>query len=480
MQHPPASTQVSLAKVRFGNVAAGGDVVGRDEEGRAVFVPYAAPGDEAVVAITQQNKSFARGQMVQLLHVSPERVAPPCPFYRPPVDESSHAVSPSWQPRQSCGGCQIQHLSYVTQLQAKRGIVVQALQRIGGLGEAGENLVAECVPSPQPFHYRNKAEFVVTPDLDAHSSGSPSHTWRAGFLAPESHHAVDVTHCPIQQDKNNNLLTALREALQDGLATPYHEQSGTGVLKRVVARTSSQGESLAVAEATGAPWPEQHEFAARLQRLPHVVGVLRRSTDGSGTTLETLAGRDWLEEELCGLRLRVAGEGFFQINSALTPVLVETALRLAQLEPGHRVLDLFCGVGLFTLAVAQRGAVVSGVEANGAAVISARENAQRNQLDAKFYEGDAARTMQRRQFAGARWDVVLLDPPRAGAATCVPPLLRLRPRRIVYVSCDPATLARDVKLLCKGGYVLRQAVPLDMFPQTAHVETVAQLELDTN
>jgi 23S rRNA (uracil1939-C5)-methyltransferase len=171
MQHSSVSTQGDLVRVRFNNVAAGGDVVGRDEDGRAVFAPYAAPSDEAVVAIAQQNKTFARGQLVQLLQVSPERVAAPCPFFRPPVEESSPLMSSSWQPLQSCGGCQIQHLSYAAQLQAKRGIVVQALQRIGGFGEAVEQLVGECVPSPNPFRYRNKAEFVVAPGDSVPDSG---------------------------------------------------------------------------------------------------------------------------------------------------------------------------------------------------------------------------------------------------------------------------------------------------------------------
>jgi 23S rRNA (uracil1939-C5)-methyltransferase len=262
--------------------------------------------------------------------------------------------------------------------------VVQALQRIGGVGEA-ENLVSGCVPSPQPFHYRNKAEFVIAPDDGDGSSASAAQGWRAGFLAPESHHAVDITHCPIQQDKNNIFLTALREVLRAGLATPFDERCGAGAVKRVTVRTSSQGESLAVVETTDAAWPEQQEFAAALlHSLPHLVGVLRRSTTGSRTTMKTLGGRDWLEEEVRGLRLRVTGDGFFQINTALTATLVETALRLAQLQPDHRVLDLFCGVGLFTLATAQCGAIVSGIEANEAAVRAARDNAQRNGLKATF------------------------------------------------------------------------------------------------
>jgi 23S rRNA (uracil1939-C5)-methyltransferase len=213
-----------------------------------------------------------------------------------------------------------------------------------------------------------------------------------------------------------------------------------------------------------------------MEAVPHLKGVLRRTANSSRESLQTIAGRDWLEEEVLNLRLRAAADGFFQINTALTPVLVDTALNMAEPEKGQHALDLYCGVGLFSLALAQRGARVSGVEANAAAIRQARGNANSNNLQADFYVGDAARALRRPQFATKTWHLILLDPPRAGAAECVPSLLRLRPRRIVYVSCDPATLARDVKSLVKGGYQLQSAVPLDLFPQTAHVETVVRLD----
>jgi 23S rRNA (uracil1939-C5)-methyltransferase len=211
----------------------------------------------------------------------------------------------------------------------------------------------------------------------------------------------------------------------------------------LVLRTASNGDSLLIAVTTHAEWPQAMAFARRIQEsVPSLVGVLRREPR-SGAKL--LIGRDWIEEEVAGLKLRTSGEAFFQVNTALTPTLVETALSMAQIRPGQRALDVFCGVGLFSLAMAQRGASVLGIEANAGAVRNAGFNAQQNGLGGEFRAGDAARELRRLIKEGQTgWDVVLLDPPRAGAADCLDALTTLNPQRIVYVSCDPATLARDI------------------------------------
>jgi 23S rRNA (uracil1939-C5)-methyltransferase len=201
--------------------------------------------------------------------------------------------------------------------------------------------------------------------------------------------------------------------------------------------------------------------------------VLRREPRSGA---RPIAGRDWLEEEVDGLKLRASGEAFFQVNTALTPALVGTALDMAQIHPGQRALDLFCGVGLFSVAMARQGATVLGIEANVGAVQDAGVNAQQNGVGGEFRAGDAARVLRRLiQERNTDWDVVLLDPPRAGAAECLGDLMALQPQRIVYVSCDPAPLARDIKGL-RERYRLAAAVPVDLFPQTSHVETVAHLE----
>jgi len=442
------SQDAAPTQVTFHAIAAGGEAVGRDETGRAIFAPYGAPGDIAQVVLHEEKRSFARGRIIDLEVASPKRTPPPCPYY----------IHDWRQDETACGGCQVQHLEYAAQLEAKRHIVCDALQRIGRVQDAE---VAPCIPSPQPFGYRNKGDFVV---------GMQSGRAQVGLNARNSHDIIDIESCPIQQQPNNELLAAARACIAQGLAPPFDAASGRGVLRRLVMRTATNGEMLLIAMTTGAAWPQVEAFAQRmLEMVPWLVGVMRREPK---STAKPIAGRDWLEETVLGIRLRATGDAFFQINSALTPTLVETALGMAQIEHGQRALDLYCGVGLFSLAMARQGAQVLGIEAHSGAVRDAQFNALQNGLTAEFKAGDAAKLLSR---AAGSWDVVLLDPPRAGAAECLEALLKIGPQRIVYVSCDPATLARDLGNL-REQYRLVEAVPVDLFPQTAHVETVALLQ----
>jgi 23S rRNA (uracil1939-C5)-methyltransferase len=581
---PPVVAKAQRLETDFHALSASGDAVGRDAGGRTVFAPLAAPGDRAEVEIVQQHARFVRARVTHLRHLSPQRLVPPCPFY--------WREEPRAAPQPECGGCQLQHIEYSMQCQSKRDFVVQALARIGGVADA-EQLVAPCVASPQTFAYRNKADYVVAaqkiaaekseqnigapgtqttidhePNSHAPNGQEPNgqepngqepngqepngqepngqaerkqENVQIGFFARDSHRLIDISRCLIQQEPNNLILEAVRESCAAGLAMPFDPDSGRGVLRRVIARTATNGEACLVAVTTSEAWPQEAEFARFMrQRVPQLVGVLRRTERGRtehvgaehvgaehvgaehvraehvgaehvraehvgaehvraehvraegsrakrgrGGREETrlLDGRDWLEENVEGLSLRVRGDGFFQINSWTTPLLLQTALRLAQVQPGERVLDLYCGVGLFALAMARAGAQVLGIEQNRAAVQMARENANRNNLQAEFADGDTALVLWRQAQNKARSkrskanvDLVVLDPPRAGAAPCLLEIVRLQPRRIVYVSCDCATLARDVRFLTAAGYRLAEIVPLDLFPQTAHVEAVARLE----
>ena len=435
----------SIARVHFHGIGAGGDGVGRDDEGMAVFAPYSAPGDVASVEITEAKKSFARGRIVELQEPSPQRVAPPCRYYLPSLQAP-------------CGGCQLQHLDYAAQLAAKRSIVADALRRIGGQSAP---TVHNCIASPLAFGYRNKADFVV---------GMVDGAALVGYYARGSHHIVDIERCPLQCEPNNLALTAVREAMGRGLVTPFDAATGRGILRRVIARTGSNGELLITIATTGEPWPRADAFCEYLlERLPALVGVLRREPRGHA---KVLTGRDWLMESLGGLRLRATGEAFFQVNSELTPRLLEIALGYAAVREGDRAIDLFCGAGLFALGMARAGASVLGIELNRDAVLDAQFNAMENELSAEFRGGSAMAGLG--QLQAGEFDTLLLDPPREGAAECIEEIVHLLPGRIVYVSCDPATLARDIKALSPH-YTLIEATPLDMFPQTAHVETVALL-----
>jgi 23S rRNA (uracil1939-C5)-methyltransferase len=431
-----------MKSVLFHGLAAGGDAVGRDENNRTVFVPLGAPGDRANVEIVREEKRFARGEIVELLESSAHRIAPPCPYFGPNVAPDSL----------SCGGCNWQHITYSHQLEAKRSMVVEALRRIGRIENVGE-IVASCIASP-PFAYRNKAVFAGTETA-------------FGFHARDSHAVVDIAHCLVQRDENNVLLHAAREARAQGL-TPRENW-------KLAARTANNGESLAIVTVASLDvdaWPRAQEFATFLMNAaPSVVGVLARAGDREGGQI--LAGRDWLEETVDELKFQVRGDGFFQINAPLVPTLFSTVLRSAEIRAGDAALDLFCGAGLFALGLARAGAKVWGIERARTAIEDARGNALRNRLEANFLADDTAPGMGKLPLQS--WDVAVLDPPRAGAAEAIGALLRLAPRRIVYVSCDPATLARDIAAL-GAHYVLRCAQPLDLFPQSAHVETVALLE----
>lgn len=439
--------------VRFHAIAAGGDAVGRDESGRAVFAPLAAPGDVARVEVLETRRSFARGRVLEVLETSPDRVSAPCPVFG------------------ACGGCQVQHLSSDAQLHAKTEIVRDALTRLGGF----ENPPVEpCRASPQPFAYRNKAELHA--QNSGHADGVAGAAGGAlGFYARESHTVVDVSHCPIQRAENNALLAFLRTERE---TLPRNIQGAT-------LRAASNGESLLqLHPKTYAAWPDARAFAERaMQRVPGLVGVAQRVPNERGRDIlraETppflLAGRDWLEETVLDLKLRVSKFGFFQVNTGLTPQLADVVRHFAGAPFGQgRALDLYCGVGLFGLLLARDGWQTHGVEFSRSAIEDAKGNAQRNDLPARFTTGDAARELTRCVEKRETFDLVVLDPPRAGAKECVAPLLKLCPARIIYVSCDPATLSRDLKML-SASYELRRATPLDMFPQTGHVETVAWLQ----
>jgi 23S rRNA (uracil1939-C5)-methyltransferase len=438
--------------VKFDSMAVGGDAVGRDETGRVVFAPFVAPGETCEVELVEEKKSFARARVLQVLEASPQRAEPPCPYFG------------------RCGGSQWQHLEYEAQLEWKRRLVVESLSRAFD-AKLVEEVCAPCAGSP-PLRYRNKADWAVGVAPRGEEGLGP-HRAQIGFFARASHDLVDIEDCPQQPPKLAQVLEAAREALRRGLVSPFEASSGRGVLRRVVARVDTQGGIAVTAVTTHDKWARQDEWAAWLREsVPGLVGVLRREPRQGPTVVW---GRDWLEERVEGLKLRVDAEGFFQVNAHLTPLLMQAVRGASEVRKGQRALDIFCGVGLFALALARGGAQVLGLEIDKDAVRRARGNAKAAGLEAEFRAGDAARALQVLAGQGEKFDVVVLDPPRDGAKECMEPLQSLASRRIVYVSCDPQTLARDCKTL-SSSYRLVSVQPFDLFPQTAHVETLAVLE----
>lgn len=440
-------------------LAAEGDGVARHGE-LAVFVPQTVPGDLIEAEVGECAARFARARLLRLLRPSPERVAPPCPVYA------------------ACGGCTWQQVAYPAQLRWKRTIVVEALRRLGHVADP-EALVAATLPAEPPWRYRHKMAVPFAPRPES----SPGAPLRAGFYAARSHRVVEFTSCAIQHPALDRALAATCRLAGALGVEPYDERTRRGQLRHLVARVShAQGRSLLCLVTARSGFPEGRELARRLLgELPECVGVVQNVNGAPGNailgrTTRTLAGADHLTETLEGLRFLVSAPSFFQVNPLQASALYRAAAAQAALRPGAVAWDLYAGVGTLSLWLARGGARVVAVEEAPEAVADGRRNAAANGFDLDFRLGQAEQVVPALQADGRRPDAVVLDPPRRGAAESVlVAVAGARPRRLVYVSCNPATLARDCERLAAHGYRLRAVQPVDMFPQTAHVECSALL-----
>ena len=421
-------------------------------EGMPVFVSGALAGERVRVRIVKVERRYAFGRVEAVLTPSPARCEPPCPIYR------------------RCGGCAAQHMAYQETLLYKRRQVQDCLTRIGGL----DVQVPPVLGMDDPWHYRNKGAFPV-----GGHAGAP----RIGFYAPRSHDLIDLppTGCAIQREEANACVRAVREWMRQSGAAPYDEAAHSGLVRHVMARVSRSGEVLFVLVVNGERVPQPELLVALLRRaVPTLTGAMlsvntARTNVILGGRILPLWGRDYMIDELCGLRFRVSPLSFFQVNPAQTQRLYELALEFAALTGGETVVDAYCGAGTISLLLARRAARVVGIEIVEAAVRDAQDNAARNGIaNAEFIAGASEEALPRLVAQGLRPDVVVLDPPRRG---CEEAVLRAAaqsaPARIVYVSCNPATLARDVRRLDGLGYRLAAARPVDMFPWTGEVETAA-------
>jgi len=399
--------------VQLDNLAFGGEAVGR-LDGKAVFVAGGIPGERVRVEMLHDAGRYARARLIEVLDPSPDRVVPPCPYY------------------DDCGGCHLQHISYPRQLELKRQIVQDQLVRLGGINEPQ---VLPTLGMSTPWAYRNQVQ------LHAHQGA-------VGYQRPQSHVVVPVSHCAIAHP----LIDACWPATVPETVTRLTLRAGVGT-----------GERLALVKAAEA-------LATTDLSLPDDVAIVQPM----GTQLRVLRHLPWLHERLLGFTMRVSAQAFFQNNTAQAEALVSLAGEALALQPGERLLDAYCGVGAFMLPLLPAGGRGLGIESSPEAVADARVNARLANIErqVRFVEGDVGRVLARRQ----QCDAVVLDPPRAG---CSPKALAFLAAtgasRIAYVSCDPATLARDIGRLGAEGYRLEWAQPVDMFPQTYHVECVALL-----
>jgi 23S rRNA (uracil1939-C5)-methyltransferase len=463
---PPFRTGQML-ELQIDGLGHDGEGVGR-AQGFTFFIPGAIPGDQVLAVVKQVKKNYGFAEVVKVISPSLDRVMPECSAFN------------------RCGGCALQHMGYQAQLRWKRQRVVDALQRIGGFSDP---VVHETIGMAQPFRYRNKGQYPVT------LSGEQL---VAGFYAKGSHEVVACQDCLIQHPLNNRIVSEVsRLAMEFGLDA-YNEHTGQGFLRHILIKTGFEtGEALCVLVTNGRDFPEGDgdakdskvdrnsrrsgaEFGRRLQQaVPELVGVVQNINTQKtnvilGDETRTLWGRDALIDELCGLQFKISARSFFQVNPLQTAVLYNKALEYAALNGTETVLDLYCGIGTISLLLAGRSRQVIGVEYVEDAVVDARNNAEMNGIsNVDFYAGDAGTVLENLAGEGINFDVAVLDPPRAGCdAKVLRILANLKVPRIVYVSCNPASLARDLKLLAEMGYGLKEAQPVDMFPQTSHVETV--------
>ena len=421
-------------------------------EGRVVFVPFTAQGELWRVRLEKVRPHMAWGRGLELLEPSPERSEADCPLFS------------------RCGGCQFRHLTYAEELRAKGQRIADALERVGGVRLA----LPPVLGAESPDRYRNKVQFPVAP-----GRRGPA----VGYYRPRSHDVLDVADCLLQPETVTALRLAFLGWMEDFHVPPYEETSRSGLIRHLYVRTNRAGEALCCVVANGSSLPHTHELVRRLrQAVPALAGVvLNQNTRDTNVILgpdyHTLWGRDFLEETLCGMTFRLSVPSFFQINRAQTQRLYQVALDFAGLHGDETVLDLYCGIGTISLALARQAGRVIGAEVVPQAIEDAKQNVARADIqNAEFFCGDAGAVAQKLANEGVRPRVICVDPPRKGLGPEVPAILAsMAPERIVYVSCDPATLARDVKRLGELGYQVQKAQAVDLFPRTCHVETVVLL-----
>ena len=421
-------------------------------DGCAVFIPNAIRGEKVLVKIEKAQKTWAAGKITELLEKSPFRVNRECPVAK------------------LCGGCDFWHMDYEEEIRLKADRVLQNLNRMGG-----ESLThMPVLPAPACKAYRNKAQYM----LSVHKGKAI-----AGFFRAGTHQVVENPGClilPAEMDKIKDLVL---DYVNQYRVTVYDETTHKGLLRHIYVRIGwVSGEILVCLVANGRKLPHLPALLERLKTVPGFTTlVLSVNTEKGNTILGSacipLYGNGYIEDTLCDLSFRLSPRSFYQVNHPQAERLYKAAIAQGQITGEDLVLDLYCGVGTITLCMAKHAKKVIGIEVVPEAIADAKENATRNGIEnAKFFCGDAGKAALKLEAEGIRPDVIVVDPPRKGLnADTIQALAKMSPRRIVYVSCDPATLARDVARLKEKGYALQSAQCADLFPRTAHIESIVCL-----
>jgi len=421
-------------------------------EGFTVFVPGTLPGERVRARIRIVKKNYAAADLLEIIEASHDRVQPHCPVYN------------------VCGGCQLQHLSYEAQLREKQRQVEDAVRHIGKL----DGVKVYPTSGGEPWEYRNKMQFPI---------GQSHGEIAIGCFSLGSHAIVDTDNCYIQHSTNNALMNAMREAVRRFGLSVYDEDRHTGVLRHIMGRVSANGDAMAVIVTAKKELPQAKRIVKFLrERVPQLVSVHQNIQTYHnnvilGRETNLLWGKPAIRDTIGPLSFQISPRSFFQVNTAQAEVLYGKALEFAGLQGGETVIDAYCGTGTITLFLARKARKAYGIEVVSTAIADAKKNARANNIrNAEFIVGDTAKVMPHLYRNGVRPDVIVTDPPRAGSTPVVlETFARMRPSRIVYVSCNPATLARDLALLDNLGYCTKKIQPVDMFPMSFHIETVSEI-----
>lgn len=421
--------------------------------GMAIFVPGTVDGDTISARIVKVQKRYAYARAEEIITRSPKRQTPPCTVFG------------------KCGGCSFMHIKYDHQLEIKRKIINNAVKRIGGISHE----VDEMIGAENPYRYRNKMIFPV---------GKEQGKIVCGFYRERSHDIIPLTDCLLGNEFNSALIEAVKEYMEKFRIEPYDENAHSGTVRRIFTRVGvNSGEVMAVVSANADSLPHENKLCDMIKKaLPNIKSIILNINKSKtnlvlGDANRTLFGCDKISDSLLGAEYEISPHSFYQINHTQTEKLYGKALEYAEIGKGDRVMDIYCGIGTISLSAAGLAAKVVGVEIVPAAVRDAKKNAVANGIEnAEFYCADAEELVPKLIDRGEKPNMVILDPPRKGSdEKTLGAIVSANPERIVYVSCNPATLARDLAFLENKGYKLQKLCGVDMFPNTSHVECVSKL-----
>ena len=435
-----------------------GEGIGK-ADGFTVFVKDAVIGDTVLAKLIKVKKNYGYGRLMEIVKPSPYRVEPACAYAR------------------QCGGCQLQALSYEQQLVFKEKRVRNHLERIGGFRDIPMEPI---IGMDNPYHYRNKAQFPVGRNKEGKII--------TGFYAGRTHTIIENRDCALGVPQNKEVLDRVIAHMEAYGMEPYDEAGGTGLLRHILIRYGFfTGEIMVCLVVNGTKLSHEEKLIASLQEIEGMTSITlninkKRSNVILGEKLRLLWGKDYITDKIGDISYRISPLSFYQVNPQQTWKLYSKALEYADLHGEETVWDLYCGIGTISLFLAQRAKIVRGVEIIPAAIENARQNAALNGIEnVEFFAGRAEEVLpEEYEKHGVYADVIVVDPPRKGCdGLLLQTIIKMQPKRVVYVSCDSATLARDLKYLCGAGYELRKVCPVDNFAETIHVETIVLIQRKT-